>query len=181
MTGRKTTLNKMIINKICRGIKKGYTHKRALQEAGVPERTFYHWKRQADISSKNGVLSGLLLHLIQSLEQTEEQVLLERQRSIRKPALDYQKKVTRSVETIKDENGDPIEVITITEETFPPNTEISKRMLARRFPDEYDRKRLTEKVEKRDQLKEITEMLYGETENIDHTSKKEVTPAKSNN
>jgi len=53
---------------------------------------------------------------------------------------------------MKDENGNPVEVTTITEKTFPPNTSISKMILARRFPDEYGRKRLTEKVEKRDQL-----------------------------
>lgn len=165
MAGRKTMLNKRIIDKICTGIKNGYSYKRALQEAGIPERTFYHWKSQGEIAVKNGESSGLLLQLIQSLEQAEEQVLMEHQRNIKIPGLDYLKKVTKSVETITDENGDPVEVTTITEEIIPPNGEISMMMLARRFPDKWGPKGLMEKEERHDRLMEISEMIDGAGEN----------------
>ena len=105
------------------------------------------------------------MQLIQSLEQAEEQVLMEHQRNIKIPGLDYQKKVTKSVETITDENGDPVEVTTITEEIIPPNGEISMMMLARRFPDKWGPKGLMEKEERHDRLMEISEMIDGAGEN----------------
>ena len=135
MAGRKTKLNKGIINKICSGIKKGYSYKRALQEAGIPERTFYHWKKQAEIELKNGESSGLLLHLLESIAWAENQFEMKRYESVRRAILSKQNKTKTVVRFYEDKYGRSVKEI--IEETILPNTAVPKMIFSRKHPDEY--------------------------------------------
>jgi hypothetical protein len=178
MAGRKTKLNRKIIDKICSGIEKGYSYKRALQEAGIPERTFYNWKKHAEIAFEKGQLSGVLLQLIQSLEQAQDRWLLELHKKY------YKHKPSRYFKNIKkpfvkirlDENSEPIEVIIEATNTIPTDKAISKNRLAGTFPTDLAQKEFWEKLDKLKSLKAVAEMLIISKDNGIYTLDVETIP-----
>ena len=101
----------------------------------IPERTFYHWKKQAEIELKNGESPGLLLHLLESIAWAENQVEMKRYESVRRAILSKLNNTKTVVRTYVDKFGRGVEEI--TEETIPPNTTVAKMILSRRHPDEY--------------------------------------------
>jgi len=177
MAGKKYKLTKKTIAKLCAAIKKGMSYKYAAQLAGISERTFHKWKKDAEIEENNGKTSGLLLHFLQSLQHAEVEAEAYHLENIRKGALGENKKTKTVTKKYITNEGEHIHEITETEENVLPNTADSKWILSRRFPERWGPEGIKETEDGHDPLKEIANELFEANEEWGHISEEEAFPA----
>lgn len=130
--GRPPKLTRELIDKICNGVRLGFTFKDAAMFAGVPERTFYDWKVQAEREGASPLFKSFLHELKLAMVQGEA-VLLKRIHD----ASSGGQTVTET-RTLRDKKGDIIEE-TVATKTTPPLWTAAAWILERRHPDKWGR------------------------------------------